>query len=253
MKRALLVCPLFAACAVDPIDPPVDDAITGFIDADQTWRGERELRGFVVIEPGVTVTVEAGATLRIAEGSSIEVNGTLTAIGTKEAPISLTPPEGTYWLGINVAGAYTLHHGTQVSGGIYTIAPQAIVEVRDSELWNSIGDLIVMDGGSVDVQYTNLGRETGNHTHCNVHINSAASATFTHNNNAGVSFGQMLYGGRGDFSSSNWFGNVTDIEPNPAGTGSFDGSYFEKGRPGGVAGSTFENLQSAPIADAGPR
>jgi hypothetical protein len=140
-----------------------------------------------------------------------------------------------------------------VSGGIYTVAPQATVEVRDSELWNSIGDLIVMDGGSVDVQYTNLGRETGNHTHCNVHINAAERATFTHNNNAGASFGLMLYAGRGDFSSSNWYGNATDIEPNPAGTGSFDGSYFENGRPGGVVGSTFENLQSSPIADAGPR
>jgi hypothetical protein len=253
MKRALLVCPLLA-CATDPEGPPPDDAITGFISADEVWSGTRDLRGFVVVEPGVTVTIEPGTTIRIAEGASIEVNGAISAVGTKEAPIALVPAvEETYWLGINVAGAYTLHHGTQVSGGIYTVKPEATVEVRDSELWNSIGDLIVMDGGSVDVQYTNLGREVGNHTHCNVHINSGERAVFTHNNNAGVSFGLMLYGASGDFSSSNWFGNAIDIEPNPGGTGVFDGSYFAKGRPGGVTGSSFENLASAPIADAGPR
>jgi hypothetical protein len=63
----------------------------------------------------------------------------------------------------------------------------------------------------------------------------------------------MLYAGTGDFEYDNWIGNHTDIEPDPAGQGNFDGGYFAAGLPRGVPGSTFADPSPTRRTDAGPR
>jgi len=242
-----------AACGTDAAsgEPGV---ITGSIAHDTVWSGTLDLHGFVTIEPGVVVTVEDGTTIRVASAASIEVDGTLDVEGVQGNAVTIAPANpGEYWLGVNVAGEYPMHYAKKTGGGIYTISPTAKLVISDSELSNAIGDYIVANDGSVDIQYSNLGLETGDHTHCNLHFNEAKNIVFTHNNNVGVAYGLMLYGGSGDFTHNNWSGNAVDIEPNPGGTGHFDDSYFARGVPGGVPGSTFENPAGARLADCGPR
>ena len=242
-----------AGCATDA-PPSGQMPITGSIDHDQTWSGIVDLKGFVTIEPGVTVTIESGTTVRVASAASVTIDGTLIADGTKAEPITIEPSDaGEHWLGFNVSGTLTMHYTTQLGGPLATTAGSARVTVADSVLAGTFGDFVIVDGGTVDIQYTVLGKEAGDSTHCNLHINKVTSLTFTHNTNAGVAYGLMLYGGHGDFTHNNWVGNVYDIEPAPAGTGAFDGSYFAKGEPAGVAGSTFANLSATPLTDVGPR
>jgi len=255
MKRlALLV--IFAACGTSDTPNPGDDggAITGSIKADETWSGARQLKGNVVIESGVTVTVDPGANIEVATGASIDVEGTLAVHGEKGNVSTIATPDGQFWLGVQVAGTYTMTYGVQSGGAIITMAPGASVTVTDSELSAALGDFLILNGGSMDVEFSNVGLATGDHTHCNVHVNEAASITFTHNVNQGVPYGLMLYAGTGaNFTHNNWLGNTYDVEPQPAGTGSFNEGYFEKGVPPGVAGSTFDNLAAAPLTDVGPR
>jgi len=240
---------LLAACGTSGDDGP----ITGSVAKDQTWAGDVTLERFVTIETGVHVTVEPGTVVHMATGASLEVDGSLVMTGTKDAPITVTSPPGEFWLGINVYGTLDMAYVTQTGGGVYTQAPEAKATIVDSKLSSAVGDFLVMNDGSLDVTYTNVGVPDGDHTHCNVHVNGARSIRFAHNNNIGVAYGLMLYAGNGDFSHDNWMGNVYDIEPNPAGTGKFDDSYFERGVPSGVVGSTFANPATAPLADCGPR
>jgi len=250
MRTLLALLLILAACGTEATD---DGPITGSIKEDTTWSGTRELRGFVTIEPGVTVTVDPGTTLNVAVGASIDVEGALDIRGEQGSVITLATAAGEYWLGVSVAGTFTMRYGVQSGGAILTNTPAASVTISDSELSNALGDFLIMNGGAMDVQFTNVGLETGDHTHCNMHVNEAQSITFTHNNNRGVAYGLMLYAGAGDFRHNNWTGNAYDIEPEPGGTGHFDDSYFANGLPPGVTGSTFDNLSAAPLADTGPR
>ena len=248
MSRALPVIVL-AACGAQPVDEP----ITGFITENQTWSGDRTIADFVTIDRDATVTVAAGTQLHALTASAIEVDGALVFEGTPEQTIELSSLADELWLGISVAGELEMHYVDQRGGGVSTIAGDAKVTIADSRLASALGDLIVVDGGSVDISYSDIGIAEGDHTHCNLHLNSVQAFRFTHNNNVGVSYGLMLYGGQGDFSHNNWMHNLIDIEPEPGGTGSFDDSYFARGQPPGVAGSTFANMASEPLADCGRR
>jgi len=251
MPRLLALTLILAACGSEAVSD--DGPITGSIAADQTWSGTRELRGFVTIEPGVTVTVEPGTTINVVTGASIDVEGTLDVRGEKGNVVTLATAPEEYWLGVSVAGTYTLSYGVQSGGAIITNTAAARVTVTDSELSNALGDFLIMNDGAMDIQFTNLGLAAGDHTHCNIHINGAQSITFTHNTNQGAPYGLMLYAGAGDFRHNNWIGNMYDIEPGATGTGTFDDSYFADGLPAGVTGSTFENLSATQLADTGPR
>ncbi len=250
--KACLALLAVAACGTDS-PATVDGPITGSIDRDLVVTGDAELEGFVTIEPGATVTVEAGANVHVAAGASIEVDGALVLAGTKDAPITFGTVPGEFWLGTSVFGSLDMRYTTQFGGGVFTNAPEATATITDSQLSNAVGDFLVMNDGNLDVSFTNVGLPTNDHTHCNVHINGAQSIRFTHNNNVGVAYGLMLYAGSGDFTHDNWIGNVFDIEPEPAGTGHFDGGYFEAGQPHGVVGSTFDSLATTPLTDVGPR
>ena len=249
MKRILLAA-VMAGCSSSPA--PQTGPITGVIDHDTTWSGDLELHGFVTIPEGVTVTVAPGTTIDVATGAAIDVAGTLDIAGDKDAVVTLATASD-FWLGVQVQGTYIMHYGVQRGGGIATTADTASITITDSVLSDAIGDYLVMGGGSIDVEYTNLGLETGDHSHCNIHVNAGDHITFTHSTNGGSSFGLMFYAGTGDFSDDNWIGNFTDIEPEATGTGTFNGGYFPAGTPAGIQGSTFADLSATRRTDTGPR
>ncbi len=281
---ALALCLPFAACTVgdgntttpggddDTMNPnpdpnpnpnpnPTPTGLSGTIAANATWAGATLISGAVTIPVGVTVTVSAGAAITLSASANITVSGTLDVEGTKALPVTIGPDVAAgHWGGVDVmtGGTYTLKYGTQTGGGLYTDGGTA--NVTDSQMSNASGDYLVMNGGSIDVEYSTIGVEAPgpDSTHCNLHFNSASSIKFTHNNNLNSPFGLMFYGGTGaDFTHNNWVSDKTagdvDIEPAPMGTGDFSNSYFSNGQPAGVTGLTFNTLSTTRLTDCGPR
>lgn len=79
----------------------------GNISQPQTWSGT------VLVCSSVTLTVNPGAILRFASGTSLTVNGALNAVGTPSQPITMTPTGGTSpgsWGSLTFDGSNS--HGT---------------------------------------------------------------------------------------------------------------------------------------------
>lgn len=117
-----------------------------------------------------------------------------------------------------------------------------IANIVDSELSKVSGDLLIMSGGSLTFDYSNIGIEGGaDTTHCNMHFDGAAPNTIhvTHSNIRGVAYGVMFYSGTGaNFTYNNW-SNDTNVAVTPgAATGDFRNSYFKGNAPPTIAGIT---------------
>jgi hypothetical protein len=280
MKALALALSLpLAACVVgsaqmtgdDNQPPPGDDqpppnGVSGHITADTTWMDDTFISGLTTIDPGVTVTIPAGATIRVGTNGSVVVQGTLDAsAGTSAAKITIHPDAGAAHFGpgesgITAAtgGSITYHYVTQDGSGLATTG--GTFTAVDSELRNSAGDWLVMAGGTVNVTYSTLGVVTGtNTTHCNMHFNSGSPNTVTvsHTNVGMAPYGIMFYGGtQADFTYDNWTGNQIDVDAQPGVTGDFSNSYFPKGAPVAPGGATFTltNISTTTmVVDAGPR
>jgi hypothetical protein len=60
---------------------------SGTLPSSQTWYGAVNLTGPVTVPAGVTLTLLPGTTINSANGSTLTVNGTLSAAGTSANPI----------------------------------------------------------------------------------------------------------------------------------------------------------------------
>jgi hypothetical protein len=230
--------------------------ISGHITADTSWTDTVLISGNVTIDPGVTVTVAPGATVNVAGVAGITVSGTLAISGTAASHATIQPATGTAFQAIDVAtggsvtGTFASVHGAeiQLNGGSLTLT--------DSKVWGAPGDLLVMNGGTINVTYTNIGDATSDTTHCNMHFGGTTpnNITIEHNNIVSRPYGLMFYSGtNADFKNNNWT-NQIDIEPGISGvTGDASGSYFAKGQPSGTTGITYGTLSTAALPDAGPR
>ena len=235
---------------------PPGGGVAGHISSNTTWSDMVNVTGNVTIDPGVTVTVSPGATVKVGSGWYLDVQGTLAMQGTKASIATIQPDTGASFQGLKiemggtVTATYASINGTeiQMNGGTFTAA--------DSKLWGAPGDLLVMNGGTINVTYSQIGVLTGetDTTHCNGHFNAATKITLNHSNINGSPYGLMYYSASGaDLTYNNWYGNQTDIEPGVSGvTGAADGSYFAKGMPSGTTGITYANLATAMLT-AGPR
>lgn len=87
--------------AINKTEVPVPDVVvvSGLIEANQTWTADNiyELAGRVIVNSGVTLTIEAGTVIKGREGQGINASALmiargakLDAIGTAEAPIIMT-------------------------------------------------------------------------------------------------------------------------------------------------------------------
>ncbi|MEX1239550.1 MAG: hypothetical protein WEB30_07530 [Cyclobacteriaceae bacterium] len=87
--------------AVNKTELPVPDVVvvSGIVEANQTWTADNiyELAGRVIVNAGVTLTIEPGTIIKGREGQGISAaalmiarGGKLNAVGTAEAPIIMT-------------------------------------------------------------------------------------------------------------------------------------------------------------------
>jgi hypothetical protein len=226
--------------------------ISGKISADTTWTGAVAIGGNVQIDPGVTVTIEAGSTVAVKAGAVITINGILDAKGTSAGKITISG-EGTQGFGgIAVNGQLKYSYVTQTAGGITTFTG-GTATIIDSHFSRTSGDFLMMNGGTVDMQYSAIGLEPGqtDTTHCNMHFGGAGNVIkVTHSNVSTAPYGIMFYGGMAaDFTYNNWFGNGIDVDVQAASpvSGTFSNGWFEKGAPVG-GGITAQNLAGARLA-----
>jgi len=198
--------------------------------------------------PGTTINIDGVAGLAVA--------GTLNLGGTAASKVTIQPTTGeafqaiTVAMGGSVTATFSQIHGAeiQLNGGSFT--------ATDSKVWGAPGDLLVMNGGTINVTYSAIGDATTDTTHCNMHFGGTTPNTITieHNNIVSRPYGLMFYSGsNADFKNNNW-SNQIDIEPGVSGvTGDASGSYFAKGMPAGTTGILYNNLSTAMLTDAGPR
>ncbi len=75
-----------------------DTNVSGFVSADTTWTAANSpyvVTGSVIVNSGVTLTVEPGVTVKLNSGKAIQVDGTLLAKGTSAKKITFTRSSST--------------------------------------------------------------------------------------------------------------------------------------------------------------
>ena len=272
-----IALPLFACTVGDETVGPADDGdehmddmpepepdnlggVTGTIMSDTTWSATTRLKGTTTIPAGVTVTVAAGTTLNFANSANIVVEGTLRVEGTSAAKVIMqSEPGASYWGPLSVSGALDIKYGDFTGGAISTQGAAASLVITDTKMYRAGGDYIIMNGGSINMTYSQIGAGAGetDSTHCNLHINSASSITVTNSNINNAPYGLMFYGGiNANFTRNNWYGaNTKDVDTATGVSGDFSNGWFEKGAPQAGPGATLtaNNLSPARLADVGPR
>ena len=226
------------------VTPP--DGISGHIMANTTWMGNVNIIGDTIIDPGVTVTVMAGAVINVTANMDIIVLGTLDAEGTSAAKITIQPADGGLHFGapdsgITVGASAPVTPGTLImkyvnqTGGSLRLFGSGTATVTDSTFAKADGDLLQMaDMASVDFEYSAIGlTAAGDTTHCDMHFSTATALgtiKMSHSNVSTSSYGIMFYAGtNADFTFNNWFMNsTTNLDPTIGQvSGDFSSGYFD--------------------------
>lgn len=141
------------------------------------------------------------------------------------------------------------------NGGLTVRGAGGDLTVRDSVITTSTGDLVVQTGGTLLVEYSEIGDTQGVFDHCNFHIGAAASLTITRTNIINGVYGMMLGGTSGaSITYNNWTGNTTDLSEVGVNTAvDLTNNYWANGAPALGAAYDVSSPAPAPIADAGPR
>lgn len=259
-----LAMPLVACvtAADDAAMAPVLDgvSVSGHVAADATWTGTVNVVNQLTVDRGATLTIAAGTTVRIAEGASIVAQGTVNVQGTKASGVQISPTTATgHHNGFSIpsGGVLQMSYAIQVGGNLEVTGGR--LTVTDSKMSRALGDLLVVNAGTVDMSYSQIGADEGSDsTHCDGHFGGGGiTIKLAHSNLAKAAYGLMLYGGSAvDLTYDNWFGNAIDIDTSPGVMGDVTGSWFERGAPSAGAGAELlglDSLASARVADAGPR
>ena len=141
------------------------------------------------------------------------------------------------------------------NGGLTVRGPAGDLTVRDSYVMTSTGDLIVQQGGTLLVEYSEIGDTQGSYDHCNFHVASAGSLTITKTNIINGVVGMMIGGTTGaSITGNNWMGNDTDVQEVGTNVGvDMTGNYWLNGPPALGPEYDVANPALEQIADAGPR
>jgi hypothetical protein len=280
MKKLLLLGLVLPACVVGseggqtppgedpPDDPPPGSGISGNITSDQTWTGTTQIAGGTIIDPGVTVTVEPGTTLNFAAAANLQVQGTLNVLGAKGSEVIIQPDptlaQPAFFGGLNISGTVSMTYVVQHGGSIVTTAGGSFT-ATDTKMFGASGDFLIMNGGTVNVSYSQIGADVGSPdtTHCNMHFGGQGNQiSVTKSKIIGTPYGLMFYGGTGAiFTENNWeLGpDATPtywIDSAAQVTGDFSLGYFSNGvgpTPKANAILTADNLSLTPLLDAGVR
>jgi hypothetical protein len=127
------------------------------------------------------------------------------------------------------------------------------VSITDSRLTTAGGDILVQSGGSLRVDYSEIGKVVDSYEHCGIHINKAAALVIEHSLLHSNVVGAMIGGtANARINSSNWESNsMLDVQIIGANTGlDLRGNYWDKGAPTGDFDAT--GAVASPLT-VGPR
>ena len=199
----------------------VGETLLGVIQVDTTLiAGETyDALGYIEVEPGVTLTIPAGVTIRFANSSwGITLNGNLIVAGTQQNPVTFTsskiPMAAGDWKGISVlsGGTATIDYAVieYASRGVDFLSGSNGSATNSKIIDNFIGINII--GASGPVIDSNI---IANNEYGVFLVNSTVSPNPTITNNdiySNASFNLYLQGMSGSTAlniSGNWWG--TDI------------------------------------------
>src|SRR5262245_28831241 len=237
----------------DVIEPP-GNTVSGHITEDTRWQGAVEVVDITTIDPGVTITALPGTKIAVANTAHLVVGGGLDRQGLAGDVVTIEPAGGSFYGGIQVTGELTLRYAVQHGGAVIT-QPGSTTTLVDTIMYGASGDLLIMQGGNVDVSYSQLGAPAGitDSSHCNMHTGGPVGTIHvTHPVLSGAPFGVMFYAGTSaDFTFDNWDNDLLDVDTEPGVAGDFSHGYFGGGGPVAVAGATLiaNDLSPVPLAD----
>jgi hypothetical protein len=229
------------------------DTDTGHITADVTWTGTKLIDSAITIDSGVTVTAAMGSAITFTALGNLTVNGTLLVQGVKGSPVAIAPDTGvTNFNAINVMGTLTMTYAN-MTGGWLSLGSTAITTITDSTFSHASHDLIVTDGGTITITYSQVGVDllANDTTHCDLHFGGTAPVIkASHSTFATSQYGVMFYAGtNADFSYDNWVNNNLNIDPTlGVVTGDFSYSYFSSGAAPTSTGFTATNMSTTMLA-----
>ncbi len=97
--------------------------VSGTISSNSTWSGCKYIESDIIINTGVTLSIEAGTTIFFKDSKKLVVNGTLQANGTAQNKIDFKPLDN-YWNGIeftNTTGNNRLNYCTISQSSIWGV------------------------------------------------------------------------------------------------------------------------------------
>ncbi|MFT3699800.1 MAG: hypothetical protein QM831_42035 [Kofleriaceae bacterium] len=237
--------------------PEMITDVNADVTADTEWSGLVKVHKTVTVAAGVTLTVDPGTSIQFDRTAGMNVLGTMNVGGTKAMPVSIGAAPGNANFGDwgIPSGTVSMTYVVMKGAG-FAISGTGALTVRDSTFSHHVHDLLVIGGGTVDMQYSWIGEPEGtaDTTHCDIHIQGGTpKVTVSHTNLSTSSYGIMLYTGIDvDLTYDNWFSNSLDIDKSAGTTGDVSFGYFAKGAPS-LSDLTASNMSSAMVSDAGPR
>ena len=230
------------------------------IAVDTDWTGTVIIDRTTTVNAGVKLTIAAGAVVTIKYPASLVIAGVVDVQGTSAAKVTIagpSPVEGHGGLSVLGGGELRMHYGV-LSGGGLSIGPTGKASILDSTLTNPrmAADVLTMNGGTLDMQYSEISLAAGDGGHTALLFNGGTNViNITHCTIRGAPYGLMFYGGNmAVFTNNNW-DNSINVDTTSGVSGDFSGSYFRGGAPISVAGATLlaNNMMTAPLVDAKPR
>lgn len=131
------------------------------------------------------------------------------------------------------------------------------LEITDSYLLTSSGDVVIQNGGSLVIDHSEIGEAQGSYEHCDLHIGSATTLRITRSNIRSGVYGMMLGGTNGAVMQyNNWTENGAGTDISEVGTNTnvdLRFNYWDQGAPAMGAAYNVASAATTRIADAGPR
>lgn len=224
------------------------------ITSNTTWTGARDVTKSVIVDPGVTLTVAAGTTVKFGTSGAITVKGIVDLQGTKAQVVTLAPSvAGGFYPGFVVSQGGELKMNYVVQTGGENLVDGGKLTVINTRMSNASHDLLVVNSGTVDMSYSAIGLEPGmgtDSTHCDMHFGgSGTTIKVTHSNISTSAYGLMLYGGSNvDLTFNNWFSNPIQIDTTAGVSGDITGGWFDNGAPRAGTGATLTYDYQNPVA-----
>jgi len=207
---------------------------------------------------GVVVQSGGSATIRYATGTKVDI------LMDCQAGAALCLLERIDFQGVSkivtAAGTATLKESSIVdmANGAVSVSGDGNLTVQDTVLNTSTHDMVVASGGTLLVEYSDLGGTADTYEHCLFHIGSADAVTIRYNNISTGVYGMMIGGISGALVNHNNFeGNGSDTDVSEVGTvvnANFTENYWSQGAPTQLGPQyDFDPDTGAHIAEAGPR